>query len=360
MKVLHIVGARPQFIKLAPVSAELEERGHHQVVVHTGQHFDDVMSEVFFRELSIGRPSYDLGVHSLTHGAMTGRMLEGIEKVLLEETPDVTLVYGDTNSTLAGVLAAAKLNIACGHVEAGLRSFNRSMPEELNRIATDHLADLLFAPTNAAMVNLSHEGLAARSQLVGDVMFDAMLRFSTGAPRVVMRERLQVEPGYFFLATLHRAATTNDAAELRSVVTGLEEVARTVQPVVVPLHPRTRKAMERADIRPTQLQLISPVSYIEMLALLQDCSAVLTDSGGLQKEAYFAQKLCFTLRTETEWVETVHCGANILCGTNPQRIQAEVDNLDSHLASANFSLGFYGDGNAAALLADGLATSLGK
>jgi len=347
VKVAHVVGARPQFIKLAPVSAALEKRGVSQIVVHTGQHFDNAMSSVFFEELEMAVPQHNLGIHSLSHGAMTGRMLEALERVLKEESPDATLVYGDTDSTLAGALAASKLGIYCAHVEAGLRSFNRAMPEELNRVAADHLSDALLAPTETAMRNLAAEGLSSRSRLVGDVMYDALLRYSERAGKTDFVKRLGFKSGGFFLATLHRAGATDDAQVLNGVLSALEEISQTRLPVLMPMHPRTRAAVIRAGIRVDHIRVVDPVSYLEMVALLNASAAVLTDSGGLQKEAYFARKICFTLRAETEWVETVKMKANILCGVERQDIVSQVDLLSDHLRTSVFGLDFYGSGNAA-------------
>lgn len=352
MKVVHIVGARPQFIKLAPLMLAFNEDGHEQLTIHTGQHFDDAMSKVFFDELDIPSPNYNLEVHSLPHGAMTGRMLEGIEKILIAETPDVVIVYGDTDSTLAGALAASKLGIFCAHVEAGLRSFNRSMPEEQNRIATDHLADVLFAPTQTAMAHLANEGLQDRAVLVGDVMYDAVLHFGEKSTKTKILERLSLSPEGYFLATLHRAATTDNHTALGAVIAALDEISRDISPVVMPLHPRTRQALKLADVKVEHMRLVEPVSYLEMQGLLRGCRAVLTDSGGLQKEAYFVKKMCFTLRDETEWVETVDCGANVLCGLRRERIVSAVGQMSGTVADARFGLGFYGQGDACDLIAE--------
>ena len=346
-KIAHVVGARPQFVKLSPVSRALKARGVEQFVVHTGQHFDDRMSGVFFSELEIDRPSYNLSVNSLPHGAMTGRMLERLEQVFQKEIPDSVLVYGDTNSTLAGALAAVKLRVHCGHVEAGLRSSNREMPEEHNRVVTDHLADLLFAPTTTAVANLKAEGLGDRALLVGDVMFD-VVRFSM---QKISKRRASagfgLTPNQFFLATIHRASAKENKKTLESLVSSLERVACSHLPVVLPLHPGTRQALVRFGIHTDHVQLIEPISYLDMLALLRDCRAVITDSGGLQKEAYFAGKMCLTVREETEWVETVEVGANVICGADGRNLEDVVEFLSRAEAEATFYESFYGDGNAA-------------
>lgn len=354
MKVVTIVGARPQFIKAAPVSRALAQAGHREYVIHTGQHYDTEMSQVFFDELGIPAPSHHLGVGSGSHGWQTGQMLAQIEAVLAEIHPDWVLVFGDTNSTIAGTLAAAKMHIRTGHVEAGLRSFNRSMPEEINRIVADHCADVLFAPTERAMELLANEGLQERSVLAGDVMYDAHLMFARRAQERRLAVELALRPGDFFVATLHRAGTTDDAAKLAAAVEALNRVASEIAPVVMPLHPRTRSAIERHNITVSGIRMLSPLSYLELLSLLQDCRAVLTDSGGLQKEAYFARKLCFTLRDETEWTETVATGANVLCGTDPEIVLRSALETDRPPYSA-FDAKFYGDGNASQRIVGGLS-----
>lgn len=347
MHVVQIVGARPQFIKLAPVSAELAARDHVETIVHTGQHFDDAMSAVFFRELGIPAPAVNLGVHALPHGAMTGRMLEGLERVLLERRPDAVVVYGDTDSTLAGALAAVKLGVPCAHVEAGLRSFNRAMPEELNRVLADAASDLLLTPTDAGLANLAAEGLAGRACKVGDVMLDAFSRFGPAGDATGAVERLGLTRGGYVLATVHRAGNTDDAVSLGALMAGLDDVARAGTPVVLPLHPRTRGALERSGARLQAVTPVPPASYLEMLGLVRGARAVATDSGGLQKEAYWAGKPCVTLRDETEWVETVACGANVLVGADRGRIAEALARVDAQARAARFGLPFYGDGRAA-------------
>lgn len=316
MKIVSIVGARPQFIKAAPVSRQLR-RIHTEVLLHTGQHYDFLMSEVFFRELGIPVPDYNLGVGSASHGKQTGEMLARIEEVLLQERPAWVLVYGDTNSTLAGALAAAKLHIPVAHVEAGLRSFNRAMPEEINRLLADHVSALLLCPTATAVQNLAREGIAAGVHLVGDVMYDAVLQGLAVATRRV-HERLDLVPQGYLLATIHRPSNTDDPAVLAGIVAALNATGETV---VFPAHPRTRKALQSAGIVPAaNVRLTDPVSYLDMLALERDARLILTDSGGVQKEAYWLGVPCITLRRETEWVETVAAGWNVLVGADPARI----------------------------------------
>jgi UDP-GlcNAc3NAcA epimerase len=317
MKVLAVVGARPQFIKAAPVERALLRRGVDHVLVHTGQHYDDNLSAVFFRDLELRPPRHDLGIGSGPHGAQTGAMLRALERVVALERPEWIVVYGDTNSTLAGALAGAKMEPRVAHVEAGLRSFNRSMPEEINRVLTDHAADLLLAPTRAAVENLRREGIPGdRVLMVGDVMYDAALQHgpeaSDGAADRL--DRLGVEPGGYVLATCHRAGTTDDPARLRAVFEGLATVAADL-PVVVLLHPRTRGALERDGLLSgvgARLDLREPVGYLDMLALERGARLVATDSGGIQKEAFFCGVPCVTLRGETEWVELVEAGWNRL------------------------------------------------
>jgi UDP-GlcNAc3NAcA epimerase len=313
-KIVTVLGARPQFVKASVVSRALRAAGLSEVLVHTGQHFDDNMSEVFFTELDIPRPDYNLAVHGGGHGAMTGRMLERIEDVLLEEKPDRVLVYGDTNSTLAGALAAAKLHIPVAHVEAGLRSFNRRMPEEINRVLTDHVADLLFTPTDTASANLRQEGIAdERIHQVGDVMYDAALHYGALADeRSTVLDRLGVTRGQYVLATVHRAENTDDESRLRAIFGGLQQVAAELD-VILPLHPRTRGRLSDAGIRTNgRLRMIDPVGYLDMIALEKNARVIATDSGGVQKEAFFFRVPCVTLRDETEWVETVELGWNVL------------------------------------------------
>ncbi|HVK09921.1 MAG TPA: UDP-N-acetylglucosamine 2-epimerase (non-hydrolyzing) [Gemmataceae bacterium] len=310
MKIVTVIGARPQFIKAAAVSRLLRTAPDtREVTVHTGQHYDENMSDVFFQELGIPKPDYHLGVGSGSHGAMTGRMLEKIESVLVAERPDALLVYGDTNSTLAGALAAAKMHIRVAHVEAGLRSFNQRMPEEINRVLTDHVSKWLFCPTPVAVENLAREGIAdARVALVGDVMYDVTLAVRDRAASV---ERFGVKPGGYILATIHRAENTDVPVRLAAVFDALRQVARET-PVVLPLHPRTRAVLAKAG-KPADadgLKIIDPVGYLDMTSLERHARLVVTDSGGVQKEAFFHRVPCVTLRDETEWVELVTLGWN--------------------------------------------------
>lgn len=309
---MTVVGARPQFIKAAAVSRVLRATaGIEEILAHTGQHFDSNMSEVFFAELDIAAPRYSLGIHGGNHGQMTGRMLEALEDVVSRERPDWVMVYGDTNSTLAGALAAAKLHIRVAHVEAGLRSFNRRMPEELNRVLTDHISSLLFCPTSTAVTNLRKEGIVDGVKRVGDVMFDATLFARRLSESRTILERLRLQPGGYDVATIHRAETTDDVTRLAAVFAFLREQAKDCQ-VVLPLHPRTRAALERDGIESDSLLITEPLGYLDMAKLLSECRSVLTDSGGVQKEAYFHRKPCVTLRDQTEWVETIECGWNRL------------------------------------------------
>jgi UDP-GlcNAc3NAcA epimerase len=346
-KIVTIIGARPQFIKAAAVSRAIGQTNLKEVLVHTGQHFDYGMSDVFFEEMEIPTPKYNLGINSLSHGAMTGRMIEEIEKVLMIEKPDFLMVFGDTNSTLAGALAAAKFHIPVAHVEAGLRSFNMRMPEEINRILTDRISNLLFCPTNTAVKNLQAEGYNNFDCKIinsGDVMFDAAMYYankSESISRIV--STLNLNSHEFVLATLHRQENTDDLQRLQSIIEALNEI-NNKQQVVLPLHPRTRKIIEQAAIR-INFTLIDPVGYFDMIELLKHCSLVMTDSGGLQKEAFFFQKNCVTLRDQTEWVELVENGYNILAGANKNEILKSFQLLS--LIKNSFSEKFYGDGNAA-------------
>lgn len=324
MKIVSVVGARPQFIKAAPVGRALQSASVREVLLHTGQHYDAGMSDVFFAELGIKSPDYNLGVGSGSHAQQTAAMLTGIEAVLLSERPDWLLIYGDTNSTLAGALAAAKLGVPIAHVEAGLRSYNRAMPEEINRVVADSLSSLLFCPTRTAQENLEREGVTSGVHVVGDVMYDAVLweagRVEAGESRIL--SRLGLASGEYLLATIHRASNTDNAENLASIMAALEACGETV---VFPVHPRTRKALSVAGIEPGKnVRAIEPLSYLEMLTLAKHARKVLTDSGGLQKEALWLQVPCVTLRDETEWIETIECGWNTLVGADTERILAAV------------------------------------
>ena len=342
MRVVTVVGARPQFIKAAPVSRVLRQR-HTEVLVHTGQHYDENMSAVFFAELDLPQPDVNLGVGSGSHGAQTAAMLAGIEHVLLAEKPDWVLVYGDTNSTLAGALAAAKLHMPVAHVEAGLRSFNRAMPEEINRVLTDHVSDLLFCPSQTAVDNLAHEGIVRGVHLVGDVMADALAYAAERAQsHSDILQRLGLSEKDFLLATVHRAENTDDPARLRAI---LEAFAALDELIVFPVHPRTQARIAALNLKSKiqNLKFIDPVGYLDMVRLEQAARMILTDSGGIQKEAYWLGVPCVTLRDETEWVETVQTGWNYLVGAGLQRIVRAVRTFaipDQHPA-------LYGDGKAA-------------
>lgn len=341
MKVLSIVGARPEFIQAAPVSRELRRR-HREVLVHTGQHYDYLMSRVFFQELCIAEPDHNLGVGSGSHGRQTGEMLARLEEVIVTERPDWVIVRGDTNSTLAGALAAAKLHIPIAHVEAGARSFNREMPEEVNRLLTDRVADLLFCIAPSAVDNLAAEGITSGVHYVGDVMYDAVLHSLPVALRKsdVLR-RLKLSPKQYVLSTVHRAANTDNAANLRNVVTALNALEETV---VFPVHPRTRRALESLDLGfAPHVLAIDPVGYLDMLVLEREARVIVTDSGGVTREAYFLEVPCITLREETEHVETVAHGWNTLVGTDPGRI---LEAVRSFRATGPHPA-IYGDGAAA-------------
>ena len=347
MKVVTIVGARPQFIKAAPVSKALREAGHTEFILHTGQHYDYGMSQVFFDELDLPAADVNLNVRSGNHGQQTGQMLVGIEEVLLAEKPDWVLVFGDTNSTLAGALAAVKLHIPLAHVEAGLRSYNREMPEEHNRVLTDHCADLLFCPTKTAVENLAKEGLTKGVHEVGDPMYDAVRMFSDKArQRSTILNDLDLKKGDYLLATIHRAYNTDDLQTLEAIFSALTSIP---EPVVFPIHPRTRqKLMEYRLLDQVSaggnLKLIDPLTYLDMLTLEQNARMILTDSGGVQKEAYFFGVPCLTLRPETEWVETVESGWNLLVGIEPDRILA---GLQHTFPAPNQQPALFGDGRSA-------------
>lgn len=349
MKIVTILGARPQFIKAAVVSSALSQNNDIQeIIVHTGQHFDPNMSQLFFEEMQLPHPHYNLNIHGLPHGALTGRMMEAIEKVLLDERPDRVLVYGDTDSTLAGALTAKKLHIPVAHVEAGLRSFNEAMPEEINRVLTDRLSDILFCPTELAMRQLEAEDRRTPEvQIVmsGDVMKDAARQF---AP--LMRAPSAPLPDRYVLCTFHRAENVDNPQILKQLLYALELSCQTV-PVVCPLHPHTRKSLEGIGypIDRSPIQFIEPVGYLEMLYLLEHSVLVMTDSGGLQKEAYYMRRYCVTLREETEWTELVGCGYNHVVGTEPMNILQTVQNLLDVPPVFPFEL--YGDGHAAEVIA---------
>jgi UDP-GlcNAc3NAcA epimerase len=352
MKILTVIGARPQFIKAATVSRVIATMDNvTEVIVHTGQHFDANMSDVFFEQMGIPKPDYNLEIASLSHGAMTGRQLEAIEKVLLIEKPDWVIVYGDTNSTLAGALAASKLHIKVAHVEAGLRSFNMRMPEEQNRIVTDRISTMLFCPTQTALENLNNEGYAnlnIKTVVSGDVMYDAALFYKQFATKPKQLCNLDLSDG-FILSTIHRAENTDDAARLSELVDALNELHKS-KPVIMPLHPRTKNKLSELGLV-LNIHLIDPVGYLEMVYLLEHCTFVASDSGGVQKEAYFFSKQCLILRDETEWVELVQCGSNKIVGANKKTILDEASKLSNNQL---FNEDFYGDGNSALRIVNNL------
>jgi UDP-GlcNAc3NAcA epimerase len=346
VKIASIVGARPQFIKAAPVSREIRQH-HEEILIHTGQHYDENMSDVFFQVLEIPPPNYNLGVGSSSHARQTADMMRGLEEALEKEQVNLVLVYGDTNSTLAGALVAAKMGVPLGHVEAGLRSFNRKMPEEINRVVADHLSTLLFAPTETAIENLSREGITRGVHLVGDVMYDVALHSAQAARSREIVSKLGLRAGEYLLVTLHRPQNVDDRGTLASIVEALVQAGR---PAVFPVHPRTRKNLEAFglwDRLRAKVQAIDPVDYLDFLALLMSAGKVVTDSGGVQKEAYFFGIPCVTIRDETEWIETLEDGWNALVGTDTEDI---VDAIERFNPAGTKSKSF-GDGHAAERIA---------
>lgn len=344
MKVVTVLGARPQFIKAAPLSEALR-KNHEEKIIHTGQHYDYQMSDVFFEELGIPRPDFFLGVGSKNHGAQTAEMLTGVEEVLLKEKPDWVLVYGDTNSTLAGALAAAKLHIPIAHVEAGLRSYNRQMPEEVNRVLTDHVSSLLFCPTDQAVKNLSLEGLTLGVVRTGDVMADALYYHARRAEEQRRAENLRYREKSYLLATVHRAENTDDPRRLEGIIKAFAQIDGQI---VLPLHPRTKKLLQECRLSlPENVEVIEPVGYLEMILLEKGAEIILTDSGGVQKEAYLWRVPCVTLRDETEWVETVHTGWNTLTGAQTEEIAAAVKRY-RHNSLPPYQENLYGNGRASA------------
>lgn len=343
MKILTILGARPQFIKAGSVSREIAKHKEiKELIVHTGQHYDANMSDIFFDEMQIPKPDYFLGIGGKSHGAMTGQMIEKIEEVALKEKPDWIMVYGDTNSTLAGAIVASKLHIKLAHIEAGLRSFNMKMPEEVNRILTDRVSNILFCPTDTAIQNLKNEGydnLDCKILKSGDVMQDGAIFYKN----LAVKPNIEIKND-FILCTIHRAENTDDENRLRSIFEALNEIAKEKQ-VILPLHPRTKKILENLKLNIQNLTLIDPVGYLEMVWLIDNCSLVMTDSGGLQKEAYFFEKQCITLRDETEWVELVECGSNTLVGADKEKI-LEAHKNHSTFNIENSKLDFFGGGKA--------------
>lgn len=343
MKILTVVGARPQFVKAAVISRAIAGiDGVEEVIVHTGQHYDANMSDVFFEEMDIRRPDYNLNVNGLSHGAMTGQMLEKTEKVLMDEKPDWVLVYGDTDSTLAGALAASKLHIPLAHVEAGLRSFNMQMPEEINRILTDRVSNVLFCPTSQAVANLRNEGFGSFGCDIlkcGDVMYDAAMFYKSKACKPAAKL-----PQKYMLCTIHRAENTDNIAKLMAIFAALEKKSPEI-PVVIPIHPRTRAILEKNSypFAKSGVTFINPVGYFQMIWLITNAQLIMTDSGGLQKEAYFFEKKCVTMREQTEWTELVDCGCNVLAGADTAKIISCVEEMLSR--KADFSQPLYGDGH---------------
>lgn len=343
MKIVTIVGARPQFIKAATVSREISKDSDlKEIIVHTGQHYDEKMSAVFFNEMKIPEPDYNLSINRLSHGAMTGRMLEEVERILHIENPEWVVVYGDTNSTLAGALAASKLKIKVAHVEAGLRSNNKNMPEEINRILTDRISDVLFCPTDTAVDNLIKEGynkFDSNIEKIGDVMLDAILFYKKHAKQINYNL-----PQEYVLATIHREENTNNRVRLSSIIEAFNEINKTI-PVIFPLHPRTNKFIKKYNLE-LNFQLLEPASYLEMITLLERCNVVMTDSGGLQKEAFFFKKPCLTLRDQTEWVELINEGVNKLVNT---RNALNIINSYNFTKKRKYSFdsNIFGTGNAA-------------
>jgi UDP-GlcNAc3NAcA epimerase len=356
-KVLTVIGTRPQFIKAAAVSRAIQEHGGiKEVLLHTGQHYDDGMSDIFFREMHIPKPDYHFSINTSTHATMTAQMLEGIEQAIIKERPDTILVYGDTNSTLAGALAASKLHMKVAHVEAGLRSFNMDMPEEVNRILTDRISNQLFCPTEAAMQNLKNEGLATPDKTVvntGDVMYDAALYYAKQASKYSeICNKMNLTKDSYLLVTFHRAENTDDRDRLASIVQAINILAKQYK-VVLPLHPRTKKMLEQFHLE-LNCTVIDPVGYFDMISLLQNSQLVLTDSGGLQKEAYFFHKNCVILRDQTEWIELTEAGCSTIAGANTENILASVENMINRKFH-NGSI-FYGNGYASTIICEHLAT----
>jgi len=352
MKIVTILGARPQFIKAGSVSREIIRQKSlgadlEEIIVHTGQHYDANMSDVFFEEMQIPKPNYFLGIGGKTHGAMTGQMIEKIEEVLVKERPEWVVVYGDTNSTLAGTIAASKLHIKIAHIEAGLRSFNMRMPEEVNRILTDRVSSLLFCPTRLAVDNLTNEGFNtwetnAEIILSGDVMQDGAIFYKDFARKPI---DINISDD-FVLCTIHRAENTDNATRLNNIVSALNEIAEEKQ-VILPLHPRTKSVLEQGGYDVSNLTIIDPVGYLNMVWLIDHCSLVVTDSGGLQKEAFFFAKPCITMRDETEWVELVDNGFNVIVGANKEKI---IDAYSESNITSNYDMDLYGLGKASRII----------
>lgn len=348
MKILSIIGARPQFIKCAPLSRSIR-REHKEILVHTGQHYDSKLSGIFFKELNISEPDYNLGVGSSSHGEQTGKMLVEIEKILINEKPDLVLVYGDTNSTVAGALAASKLHIKVAHVEAGLRSFDRTMPEEINRVLTDHISDLLFCPTETAVLNLKNEGVTTGVYNVGDVMLDALeYNIKIAEDKAMVLEYLGLSSKEYLVVTVHRASNTDSFKNLSSIVNAFCEADI---PVVFPVHPRTEKYLKKYGLWEKlceKVTVISPLGYLDMLKIMSHARKILTDSGGVQKEAYMLGIPCITMRENTEWVETVEDGWNILVGADCEKIEDAILNFEGAELKSNI----FGTGNSCEIICE--------
>jgi len=355
MKIVTVIGARPQFIKAGNISREIAKHKEiKEVIVHTGQHYDEYMSDIFFEEMKIPKPDYFLGFGDLSHGAMTGRMIEKIEEILISERPDIVLLYGDTNSTLAGAISASKLHIKIAHVEAGLRSFNMNMPEEINRIITDRVSSMLFCPTNTAVKNLKDEAfdnMDCRIIRSGDVMLDGAMFYKA----LSKRPEINIEDD-FILATVHRAENTDDNEKLENIFEALNEISKDKQ-IILPLHPRTKKMIQHSKFNIQHLTLIDPVGYLEMVWMLDNCSIILTDSGGLQKEAFFFKKPCITLRDETEWTELVENGYNTLTGAKKSKILKAFEHINRDI---EFKHSFYGDGKASEIIIKNILLEIEK
>jgi len=348
MKIVTVIGARPQFIKASSLSREISNhKDIDEVIIHTGQHFEENMSKVFFDQMEIPIPKYNLQINSLSHGAMTGQMLEEIEKVLLSEKPDWVIVYGDTNSTLAGALAAKKLHIKVAHIEAGLRSFDDQMPEEVNRILTDNISDILFCPTEHAIKNLTKEGFLNKNIKIlncGDIMYESALYYKNKT-----KQRPDLSSN-FILATIHRQENTDNRQKLIRIVESFNELVRLGEQIILPIHPRTKKMIEKFDLK-VDFTIIDPVGYLEMLELLDKCKIVITDSGGLQKEAYFFNKFCVTLRDTTEWIELVENKVNVLLHIDDKLTENISTQLDKKV---DYSSELYGEGNSSEIIIDNL------
>ncbi len=354
MKIVSIVGARPQFIKYGPLGKKLKEN-FDEILIHTGQHYDEKMSDLLFKDLEIPKPEINLEIGSHSHGRQTALMLEGIEKVLLDKKPDLVFVLGDTNSTIAGSLAASKLHIKVAHVEAGLRSFNKLMPEEINRILTDHCSDYLLCPTENAIKNLKDENVTKGVYFTGDIMLEAYNQnLNIAKQKAGILKEMNLGDEEFFLATIHRAENTDELNNLKNILDAFKEINKKI---ILPLHPRTKKIISQNNISVnSNVHIIEPVGYLDMIMLLNNCSKVLTDSGGLQKEAFFARKRCVTMRTETEWIETVKAKANVVVGADKDRIISEALK-DSEINFDEISSPF-GNGNTSQIIVDILKNSL--